>query len=258
MNGQQQFFRALLDPGQPPPAGLSTWNDSDPAVRFAVYRNNVLVSLIDALSDTYPVTQQLVGDAFFRAMARLFVSAEPPRSPVLAFYGESFPDFIERFPPASSVPYLADVARLEMLRVRAYHAADADALPADAIAQALDDPDSLPELRLGFHPSLGLLRSPYAVVSLWAAHQGGADISTVDPLVAESALVIRPALDVAVMRLVPRASDFVAHLLHGESLGSSVEKASDGDADLDLTDILGLLIREQAITSIERSRKVHQ
>ena len=109
-----------------------------------------------------------------------------------------------------------------------------------------------------FHPSLALLRSPYAVVSLWAAHQGGADISTVDPLVVESALVIRPGLDVAVMRLARGASDFVAHLLHGESLGSSVEQARDGDADFDLTDILGLLIREQAITSIERSRKVHQ
>ena len=37
--------------------------------------------------------------------------------------GEAFAAFIQTFEPASSVPYLADVARLEHLRTLAYHAA---------------------------------------------------------------------------------------------------------------------------------------
>ncbi|MBK6864396.1 MAG: putative DNA-binding domain-containing protein, partial [Ideonella sp.] len=41
------FARALLQPDAPCPAGLKTWNGSDPAKRFAVYRNNVVVSLVD-------------------------------------------------------------------------------------------------------------------------------------------------------------------------------------------------------------------
>jgi len=257
VNGQQEFFEALLDPEQPPPAGLTTWNGSDPAARFAVYRNNMVVSLIDALADTYPVTQELVGEELFRAMSRLFVSAEPPRSRVLAFYGESFPAFIEHFPPAASVPYLADVARLEILRVRAYHASDADELPTDAIAQALADADGLPKLLIGFHPSVGIVRSQYAVVSLWAAHQGVADISTVDPYAPENVLVIRPHLDVEVIRLNAGASDFVAHLLQGASLGSAAELASLAHADFDLAGILGLLIRAHAISSMKTSRRTH-
>jgi len=257
MNGQQEFFEALLNPEQPAPAGLTTWNGSDPAARFAVYRNNVVVSLIDALADTYPVTQELVGEEFFRAMARLFVSAEPPRSRVLAFYGESFPAFIEHFPPVASVPYLADVARLEMLRVRAYHAADMTGLPADTIAQALADTDALPDLLVGFHPSAGLMQSQYAVVSLWAAHQGIADISSVDPYAPENALVIRSHLDVEVIRLKAGASHFVTHLLHGTSLGSSAEQASLAHSDFDLAGILGLLIRQNAISSMKTSRRIH-
>lgn len=73
------FAAALLDPARPAPAGLTSWNGSDPAQRFAVYRNNVTVSLIDALADTFPVVQALVGVDFFRTMAREFVRATSTR-----------------------------------------------------------------------------------------------------------------------------------------------------------------------------------
>ena len=102
----ESFAAALLDPDRPAPVGLSTWNGSDPAARFGVYRNNVAVSLIGALADTFPVTRELVGAPFFDAMARCFVAAEPPRSPVLAEYGNTFPDFVSTFPPAAGPEWL--------------------------------------------------------------------------------------------------------------------------------------------------------
>lgn len=251
MNGQSAFAAALLDANLSPPGGLSTWNGSDPAARFAVYRNNVIVSLIDALADTFPVSQQLVGEAFFRAMARLYVNQSPPQSRVLAFYGESFPSFIAQFPPAASVPYLPDVARLEMLRVKAYHAADVDALPAERIAQVLADVDSLPQQQVGLLPSLGLLQSPYAIVTLWAAHQGIADLSTIDTHAAESALVLRPHLDVEIIRIDAGASEFIAQLLQGEPLGVAVDYAHQIQPDFNLVSTLALLIQSQAIVSIQ-------
>lgn len=250
MSGQQEFFDALRDPAHPIPVGLTTWNGSDPAVRFAVYRNNVIVSLIDALADSYPVTQELVGEKFFRAMARLYVDAEPPRSRMLVFYGTSFPDFIEHFPPATSVPYLSDVARLEMMRVQAYHAAECAILPADAIAQLLVNVDQLPNLLIRFHPSVGLLRSQYAAASLWAAHQGIADIATVDPEVAESVLVMRPHADVEVIRVSASAADFIALLLDGTTLGIAVERVSFAHSDVDLSYMLSLIVQKQLISSI--------
>ena len=254
MKAQQEFFDGLFDPALPPPAGLAIWNGSDPAVRFAVHRNNVVASLIDALADTYPVTQELVGEEFFRAMARIFIGVEPPRSRVLAFYGASLPAFIEHFPAAATVPYLADVARLEMLRVCAFHAADAAQIPADAIAQAIADVDLLPSLLAHLHPSVGILRSKFAVISLWAAHQGIADIATVDPYVPESALVVRPQLDVEVIRVTATASHFVERLLDGASLGTSFEQARKTDSAFDLIGIINLLVKKQAISSITTRR----
>ena len=234
---------------------MYTNEESDPAVRFGVYRNNVGASLINALAETYPVTQELVGEQFFRAMARLYVSTEPPRSRVLAFYGESFPIFIENFPPAAGVPYLADVARLEMKRVRAYHSADGAVLTADAIAEILADMDGLPDLTVGFHSSVRLVQSRFAVVSLWAAHQGITDISTVDPYVPENALVMRPRLDVEVISLDISASTFVLHLLQGASLGDALTLTSGANPDFDLADILSLLITQHAISSMNTSKE---
>ena len=151
---QAGFAEALLAPALPCPPGLQAWNGSDPARRLAVYRNNVMVSLIDALATSFPVAQELVGEDFFRAMAAEFVRRQPPRSRVLARYGDRLPDFIADFEPARSVPYLADLARLEFARIQAYHAADAEALSPAAAAAALRDGADVGRLVLICHPSV--------------------------------------------------------------------------------------------------------
>ena len=57
----QAAFRAAIFDGAPP-VDVTAPDLSEAARRFAVYRNNVVSSLVDALADTFPVTQQLVGD----------------------------------------------------------------------------------------------------------------------------------------------------------------------------------------------------
>lgn len=250
MSDQGLFAAALLDPDAPCPAGLTAWNGSDPARRFAVYRNNVVVSLIDALTDTFPVTLELVGEEFFRAMAGVFVRAAPPASVLLTEFGTDFPAFIARFEPARSVPYLADVARLELLRVRAFHAADADPVTPDRVAEALADPERLSALRVTCHPSLGILRSDYAVVSLWAAHQGHGDLSCIDPNVPETALAIRPGLEVEVVALPLGGDVLVAGFMRGSTFGEAAGLAADASAAFDLAAQLALLLRFGAFTAL--------
>lgn len=250
MNAHAEFAAVLLAPTFACPPGLTTWNGSDPAKRFGVYRNNVIVGLVDALADTYPVVQALVGEDFFRAMAVEFVRCSPPRSPVLAWYGEGFAEFIENFPPADRLPYLADVARLEWLRVEAWHAADAEPLPVEHIADLLADAEHLPEARFGLHPALRVISSAHPAVSLWAAHQTddpAAVLGTVDMDSGEAALLMRPALDVDIVRIEPGAAAFVSRLLAGEAF---VAAAAGGNFDLPAT--LGLLIRAGAIVATTR------
>jgi len=248
---QAGFAAALLDPCAPCPTGLQAWNRSDPAKRFDVHRNNVASSLIEALADTFPVVQALVGTEFFRAMAGAFVRHAPPRSRLLVRYGSGFADFIERFEPARGVPYLADIARLEMARVEAFHAADAPPLTASAANQAMAIGERIGELRFGLHPSLRLVRSAHALVSIWAAHQGHGDLSAVDPWLPEAALVVRPHLDVLVVRCDAGAVEFALCLSRGSDLAESAATAASLAPQFDLSATLALLVGHGAIMSIE-------
>lgn len=245
MTSHDEFAACLLQ--QTCPQGLHTWNGSDPAQRFAVYRNNVTISLIDALADTFPVTLAMVGDEFFRAMARLFVHAEPPRSALLVFYGERFPDFIQGFAPAAELPYLADLARLEIHYVKAYHAADAAPLALPELAGLLGDESALARVRFTLHPSLHLIRSRYAVVSLWAAHQGAdptSRLGVIDTHHGEAAIVMRQGLAVAVIPIEQGAAEFIDNLHNHYSFAAAANTATA----FNLGDALELLLRCTAIS----------
>ncbi|AXJ03663.1 DUF2063 domain-containing protein [Pseudomonas fluorescens] len=244
MSIQAAFSAALLDIDLPCPDGLCSANGADPASRFAVYRNNVQGSLINGLADSYPVVMQLVGDEFFRAMAGVFVQNHPPHSPLMSDYGSELADFISGFEPAASVPYLADVARLERLRTLAYHAADALPVSQERIAAVFADADALNELRIGLHPSLHLLDSSFAVVDIWAAHQHDATLAGIDPLHAQHALILRNGLEVEVFAVDRGASQFIRQLKAGQSLTQALGSVEA----FDLSQTLALLINRQVIT----------
>jgi hypothetical protein len=256
VSGQERFANALLAPEPTCPEGLFSRNGADPASRFAVYRNNVHSSLINALAAGYPVTLQLVGDAFFRAMAGVYAQAFPPTSPLLNEYGSDFADFIQGFAPAASVPYLADVARLERLRVRAYHAADIAPLNRQTVIDRLQQQSALGALRLQLHPSLSTLDSAYAVVALWAAHQAMTTLATLDPLAQQSALVLRNGLEVEVFAIDSGSVAFINSLDNGCPLEIAVACALDVAAEFDLHQCLALLISHGAITHLHRVKKV--
>src|SRR5207237_10685968 len=138
---QRAFSEALLDRDRPVPPG-PVGPDGEPSPRrFGVYRNNVVASLAAALKDTFPAICRIVGEEFFGAMARSYVLQAPPASPILLDYGDSFPDFIAGFEPAATLPYLADVARIERAWNEAYHAAEA--APLDPTAFAAVPPDQV-------------------------------------------------------------------------------------------------------------------
>ncbi len=249
-SGQGEFAAALLDPTRPGPAGLRAWNRSDPLRRLAVYRNNVVSSLVDALADTFPVVQQLVGTEFFRAMAAVFVRRSPPRSRILALYGDGFGDFIAGFEPAAALPYLADVARLEFARMQACHAGDAEPIAEAALTQVLAHADALAGMRLEWHPSLQAVESPFAVVSLWAAHQTDGEVESVEIDCAEQALVLRAGLDVLVLPAGLGTTRFVALTLAGAAFGAAAAHACAVDPGFDLGAALARLLRHGALVAL--------
>ena len=227
------FRDALLAPGTPHPPGLvASRRPGDRAPldrRFAVYRNTVVVGLVDALAARFPVTERLLGTEFFRGMAREFALSHPPRTQLLFEYGSGLPMFLAAFLPARPVSYAAGVARLEDAIARAAHAADAAPLGIGALAAA----DAADGLVLRLHPSLAVIRSPHPIVTLHERETTRADGPPVDLRAPEDALVLRPRLDVAVRRLPPGGAAFVLALGQGMTLaGAAEEGARTGGFDL--------------------------
>jgi hypothetical protein len=245
---QERFSKALLDPEAGVPDALRAHTAGVPARRFAVYRNNVVVGLVDALAARFPAVQRIVGEEFFRAMAQLYVRAHPPRSRLLMTYGDEFADFIANFAPAAELVYLADIARLEAARTRAFHATDA--LPADAKALRSIDDSALKKLRIEPHPAAEIVRSAFPVVTIWSMNSGEREPEEIADWSGEDALVVRPALEVHVRALPPGGAVFLSILFRGEPLAKAIKAAIAEHEDFDLVANLAGLISTGAVTQI--------
>lgn len=243
MPGQADLAAALLDPEQAVPAGLA------PPSRLAVYRNNVVVSLVEALAAAYPAVLALVGEPFFKAAAGVYVRAEPPRSPVLITYGQSFANFLQGFAPTAKLPFLADVARLEQLWLEAYHAADATPQPIDKLG-TIPEAD-LPSTGISLHPSSRLFRSRWPVASLWAANTGRGAHANVDLQHPEAVLLIRPHETVHVRVVTPGVFAFLEALQAGRPLGDAADLAARADDTFIIAEAIGSLFEIEAVAAID-------
>lgn len=218
--------------------------------RLRIHRHHVRQSLAGALASTFPTVQAIVGEAFFQTMAQAFVLRELPEQPVLAEYGAGFPAFVSGYGPAATLPYLADMAKLDWALNLAFHAPLGDRLTvsdlADLPAEGLFD--LKPTLAIGST----LLRSPYPIDRIWHASQPGATAGTVSledgP---SSVLVLRRSDDAAFASLEPSEAAFVAALGEGASLGEAAEAALSVEPAFDASAAFARLMSLEVFAALQ-------
>ena len=196
---------------------------------LAIHRRNVQVALVEALAAAYPVVRRLVGEAFFEAAAARHARETPSRSPDLRAFGAGFGDFLETYPHAAGLPYLADVARLEWAVHACFHAEDAPVLAAAQLAQSgLDQPE---RVRLRLHPAVRLVASRHPVQAIHAANQPGCDGTPLRVAGPDWLLVRRDATQVRIDALAAPEWQFLRRIAQGEPLGRACEAFGDAAAD---------------------------
>ena len=248
---QTDFQAALLDPKRAAPAGLVDPQGRPAPKRFDVYRNNVAVSLTDALETAFPVIHKLLGDEFFRAMAGVYLRAHPPHSPLMMFYGQDMPIFLQGFEPVAHLPYLADVARLELAMRQAYHSADSAAIAPEALGAL--SPDQLMEARFTFAPALRIVSSDWPIHAIW---QFNMTSGPKPQMQAEDVLITRPEFDPEQTVLPTGAAGFIAALGNAQSLGAAFEETTAIHPKFDLGATLGLLLATSALASLTIGSKI--
>ncbi|CDX21762.1 conserved hypothetical protein [Mesorhizobium sp. ORS 3324] len=242
---QQDFAMALLDAARATPPGVVGPDGLPSPRRFAVYRNNVVAGLIETLKENYPAVHRIVGDEFFRAMAGQFATTHPPQSPIMLAYGADFPEFIDGFEPVATLPYLADVARIERAWIEAYHAADAEPLSA-ADLLAIDQ-DRLAQVRLALHPSLRVTQSRFPALTIWRMNIAGGEPAAVDlEAGGEDTLIIRPGAEVRVHQIPMGAAALVTCLGGGKPVVAAAMAALEVTIHFDLGATLAGLIEAGA------------
>ena len=243
---QDQFRVALLDPDAAVPNGLSDGAGAPAGRRFNVYRNNVAVSLTEAMRTAFPVITKLLGQQNMDGLAGLYLRAHPPESQLMMFYGAEFPDFLAGMQQLSHLGYLPDVARLELALRRSYHAADARPIDADMLA--LTAPELLMQTCLTLAPAAILLRSDWPVFDIWRFNTQE-DAPTPTP-VPQDVLITRPEFDPAPHLLPAGGADWIAALSKGSSIGAALDDTLTRAPDFDLSAALAILLQGSAITSL--------
>lgn len=220
---QRQFRRALL--GAEDEAILREIHGGAiaPEGRLRIYHNTALLLLTEALAANFPATCRIVDRRFFAYAAAEFARGHPPRQPRLAEYGADLPEFLAGFGPASGLPWLPDLARLEWSMLECQEAGEAAVLTAaDLRAHA---PEDVPRLGLSRHPACRLVASPHPIdrireFALAAVEGGAAPALEGEPV----RLLIRRAPEgVAVRRLGEEAFRVLERLFSGQSVGEVLE-----------------------------------
>jgi hypothetical protein len=209
------------------------------ARRLHVYRNNHVAALATALTDVYPVTTRLVGEDFFRQLARAYIARHPSTSGDLQAFGAMLPAFIRRQASLATLPYLADVAALEWAVHEVYHEADEQALDVAALARV----EAAAQLRIRLHLQLAthFVASPFPVLAIWHANQAASDDGVPTVSLADGGvrvLVARRDFEVEFRVLDAGEDCFLRALAAGQPLGGAVPAALDIDPGFDFASTL--------------------
>ncbi len=205
---------------------------------FAIYRNNIFVSLINTLQGLYPMTAELCGNDFAE-IASSFVESFPPSQAHLLHYGKEFPDFI-----AASKPELKTVADYERCCNLSYGSGREQVLTAEAFLQYDED------VRLGLDVRLSqscfiLPAIPYILAEALCERSVTGDIlmQAQSAVTDSSVLITRHDNGVLSLPISMAEADFLTAVCDGR-FASALEAfiESDETAEIRLGQFFGLSV----------------
>lgn len=147
-------------------------NNQTPQQIFSIYRDSIYGGLKKALAETYPVTKDLVGEDFFNVMLNQYITEHPCQVQDLNGYGEELADFIAGLKQARTVPYLADIARLEWFYNIALNSAVQENNLADLNRLSTEQQV---QINLQLANGMALIESFYPIDEIWNMQQDNTD-----------------------------------------------------------------------------------
>jgi len=222
--------------------------DARIAAGITVYRNNVRAAYLRVLHDTFPVIHRLVGEEFFRYLAHEYFHAHPPTSPLAARYGDNLPNFLRAFEPASGLPYLPDIARLELAWLGSYHAGEADCMEPERFFALLGEDPEAGMFQL--HPSVRLISSPFPIHTIWLHNKSESADKLRLPASGECVAVKRPAHRVFTETTSEPVRAALKALQQGKTFSAAIAAAMKDDVKDTAADIIRKIATMNVIKAV--------
>ena len=141
--------------------------------RIAVYLSNTTYTLLRTLQQIYPLCCRILGEDYFKQVARAYIKRYPSRHSDLNCYGEHLPDLlvelIETHDELSDFAYLPDLAKMESYLHMAYNTADDPFFDFKTFEKTVEQGGE--EIYFLLSDSLALLESVYPLLEIWELNQ---------------------------------------------------------------------------------------
>jgi hypothetical protein len=236
---QRSFAAALHDGSDAAAFAQVRPGGTDAREGIAIYRHRLREVFRRALGAEFPVTERLVGRAYFGRLARDFQCAHPSRAGDLEPIGAPFAAFLaERF-GGGAFDYLAHVARLEWALQECALAPDAEPLDPRALEGICAR--SYGKLHFELHPACRLISSPYPALAIWRANQDESAAPDIIDLGSEATrvLVQRHARGIEIHDLSAAEFALLEEIAQDYCLGTALDAARRQEENFDL----GLALR---------------
>ncbi len=212
----------------------------DLVARLKIYQNNTFHSLIEALKSLYPSLVETIGPDLFASMGKQFIKAHPPKQAAMVYFGHDFPLFLSSHAEIDQYAYLPDLATLDLLYHRSYHAKDEQALDQANFAEL--DIERLTNSKIQAVDSAKILGSKFAIFDIWQLAQGNNE-NNVDAKKQQYVLVIRPHNEVYIHNISDGIFVFLRSLNQQMTIGEALGKADDASNAFSPTEAITFLIQ---------------
>ncbi|MCK7458019.1 HvfC/BufC N-terminal domain-containing protein [Idiomarina aminovorans] len=203
---------------------------------FAIYANNRMVALRNALESNFPTLMALTGKEALRPLLREYCQRFPPESPYLVNYGVQLADVFRE----QNCFFEADIAALDYAWLSSLMAKDIPSVQAHEITSE----KVLAELQL--HPSVQVVACRYSHLQSWLSYSGKGDAEMLsDRAKGSQADVLfyrNERQQVNLMLLSEPESLFVECLVQGLPVEGSSERVSSDYPPFSLSDWFGRLL----------------
>jgi hypothetical protein len=116
------------------------------------------------LKEDFPATLAVLGADNFHNLVTGYLIEYPPTEPSISYAGRHLYEFLRHHPMRERWPFIADLARLERTLIEVFHAAEAEALNAEAMHSIA--PGDWPSLAMRTHPALAIVDCEWHVHEL--------------------------------------------------------------------------------------------